>query len=369
MPAAIPLAAAAVGGLATYAAGNAASRSTDRASDRATAFQREALNTQTALSAPYRAFGESGVSRLARLLGLSDPTTSAARSNLVPLAGLSTTGQHSKQTNTKGPLGINTFGTTPLISGTSPSTREGPDGSTSLFYDRTTGRIVDGMGNQISDANGEGVIQGVLSGFNNPVRRDAQGNLYAQGSKGEGRLNLNLSRLTPEEIAAQQPQATTSGGTSQILDELRQMPGYQFRLAEGTRAARNAASTMGMTLSGNTLRGITEFGTGLADNYYQNEVNNLMGVVGLGQAAAAGQAANVGATGVNLGNIASQQGANQAGIATNTIAGITGALSNAANNYYTAQTLQGLMQPGGSFAPAANTSSPGGGWDPSLGVS
>lgn len=360
MPLAVMAAGAVVGAAATAYAGNQAADATDKASERATEFQRQALRTQTALSAPYRAFGESGVSKLSRLLGLTDPTSAASRTNLVPLPGISTTGVHSKQTNGGGIGGmlsnpINTL-KGPVLGLGSNATVTGGGTAGGLFFDRTTGRIVDGEGNQISDAGAEGVIPGLIHGYNNTVRRDAQGNLYSVGSSGENRINLNLSKLTPEELAAQQPQ-NNGAGTNQILDELRSMPGYQFKLREGTRAAKNAASVSGLTLSGNTLRGIEEFGTGLADSTYQSEVNNLMGVTGLGQAAAAGQAANIGQAGGNLGNLAINQGNTQAGIATNTIAGITGALSNAANQYYTMQTLQGLMQPGGGTSLAASSGS------------
>jgi hypothetical protein len=366
MPLAIMAGTAVAGAGATAYAGNQSANATDKASERATGFQRDALAQQTALSAPYRAFGESGVSKLSRLLGLTDPTSPAARSNLVPLPGITLTGVHSPKTerSTLGsildPAGLNLPG--PLAEKTSGGGSGGITGG--LFFDRTTGRIVDRNGSVVLDAGAEGIIPGAVHGYNNQVRRDAQGNLFSVGSKGENPLNINLTKLTPEELAAQGPQ-TGAAGTNQILDELRNMPGYQFKLREGTRAAKNAASASGLTLSGNTLRGIEEFGTGLADSTYQSEVNNLMGVTGLGQAAAAGQAANIGQANSNLGNLAINQGNTQAGIATNTIAGITGALSNAANQYYSMQTLQGLMQPGGSSL-AASPAATGSGLSPAV---
>ncbi len=138
--------------------------------------------------------------------------------------------------------------------------------------------------------------------------------------------------------------AATAPGAADPTATLRNMPGYQFAREQGLTAATNRASAMGLGLSGNTLEALTSYGTGLADQTYQQEVNNLENAVGVGQAAAAGQAANIGNAASNIGNTLVNQGNTLAGIDVNRAAGITKSIGNATNNY---QTLSGLQDPGG----------------------
>lgn len=67
----------------------------------------------------------------------------------------------------------------------------------------------------------------------------------------------------------------------QIL-ELRETPGYQFRVDEGMKASNRLASAMGNLYSGNQLRALTELGQGLADQTYNDRVSHLMSVAGFG---------------------------------------------------------------------------------------
>lgn len=152
--------------------------------------------------------------------------------------------------------------------------------------------------------------------------------------------------------------ATTNANT---LATLQATPGYQFAKQQGIDATKNAAAASGMLLSGNTLEGLDKFSTGLADSTYQQTVGNLENVVGLGQAAAAGQAANIGNAASNISGALIGQGNTLAGIDANTIAGITKSIGNGVNNYTTMQTLAGLNNPGGSpsiATPSYNYGSP-----------
>ena len=135
-------------------------------------------------------------------------------------------------------------------------------------------------------------------------------------------------------------------------ETLRNLPGYQFAQQEGQRGTLQAAGAMGMGLSGNTLAALERYNVGLADQTYQDELRNLLAPVGIGQAAAAGQAANIGGAAANIGNIQQQQGQNLANIGINRAAGITNAIGQGVNQYVTQQTLRNLgsMAPGtGSF--------------------
>lgn len=100
-------------------------------------------------------------------------------------------------------------------------------------------------------------------------------------------------------------------------------PGYGFRLQEGIKALDRSAAARGGLLGGNQLRGLTEYGQGLASQEYGNAYNRfigeqatrrnaLAGLVGQGQTTAntintAGQ--NYAA---NAGNLAMNQATNQA---------------------------------------------------------
>ena len=133
----------------------------------------------------------------------------------------------------------------------------------------------------------------------------------------------------------------------QITQQLTQMPGYQFQLSQGLDATKRQAAAMGLGLSGNTLQALDKYSQGLASTSYQNQLENLLNPIKIGQAGAANQAAAASQTGANLGNIYGAQGQNQANIATGMVGGITNAIGGAANNYVTLNTLQGLTGAGG----------------------
>jgi hypothetical protein len=151
----------------------------------------------------------------------------------------------------------------------------------------------------------------------------------------------------------------SAGAAGDPLATLRNMPGYQFQQQQGTQNTVNQASAMGLGLSGNTLEGLSKFNQGLADTSYQSEVNNLMNVTGMGQAAAAGQAQNVGNAANNLSTIATNQGNTLAGIDVNTAAGISKAVGGGVNNYIESNTLANL---GGGQYGSGGTMPAGGGY-------
>jgi hypothetical protein len=132
---------------------------------------------------------------------------------------------------------------------------------------------------------------------------------------------------------------------------LQNMPGYQFAQQQGQNQTLAAAGAMGMGLSGNTLAGLSRYNQGLADQTYQSELQNLLAPVQIGQAAAAGQAANIGQGAQNMGNIYQNQGNNLANIAIGEMGGITGSIGNAMNTYTTLNTLKGLQGAGGGATP------------------
>lgn len=135
-------------------------------------------------------------------------------------------------------------------------------------------------------------------------------------------------------------------------------PGYQFRLSEGMKALERSAAARGLLQSGGTLKGIQQYGQNLASEEYQNafsryltereaRMNPYSYLTGIGQAAAAGQAANIGTTGAALADIASQRGNIQGAQAMGTAGAIGNALSSigtAAGSYYANQPYMNYLQ-------------------------
>jgi hypothetical protein len=144
-------------------------------------------------------------------------------------------------------------------------------------------------------------------------------------------------------------QLTTPGANQEAT--LASLPGYQFAKTEGLTATENAATSMGLGLSGNTLRGLDTFASGLADQTWGQEVNAVQGVANMGEAAAAGQANNIGNAANNISSLTQGAGVNIANIDINTIAGISKALGGAANTAITSQTLASLLQQGSGGGP------------------
>lgn len=135
-------------------------------------------------------------------------------------------------------------------------------------------------------------------------------------------------------------------------------PGYNFRMSEGIKALERSASARGLLQSGGTLKGITQYGQNLASEEYANafgryltereaRMNPYSYLTGIGQAAAAGQAANVGTTGAALADIAMQRGniqaAGQMGAA-NALASGLGGLAEAGGSYFANQPYMNYLQ-------------------------
>lgn len=149
--------------------------------------------------------------------------------------------------------------------------------------------------------------------------------------------------LGTDNIQTYQKLLTGGGkGAAGIESTLQSLPGYSATLNTGVEAAKRASAASGLNLSGNQLAGVEGYGAQLADSTYQQQLNDLLQPINLGQAAAAGQAANVGTSASNISNALINQGNNTANIDANTIAGITKAGSNATNQLITYNTLQGL---------------------------
>lgn len=175
------------------------------------------------------------------------------------------------------------------------------------------------------------------------------------------------SRATREQIAVSEPWRTKGeialnqlSTMSQPGGELMQDfnpatastmdPGYAFRFKEGMKALNANAAARGGLISGNALRSSIGFGQELGSQEYTNAFNRyqinrgnkmdpLKFLSGQGQAAAAGQAANIGAGATNTANLmtgaANANAAGQVGAAN----AYTNAIGQGVSMYQTNQLL------------------------------
>ena len=86
----------------------------------------------------------------------------------------------------------------------------------------------------------------------------------------------------PQSGAGQAPQ-----GAQGVPDysSFYQSPDYQFRLQEGLKALERSAAAKGNLQSGSTLKGITEYGQGMAGQAYGDYYNRLASLANVGQTA------------------------------------------------------------------------------------
>lgn len=139
--------------------------------------------------------------------------------------------------------------------------------------------------------------------------------------------------------------------TSQLFDEFRATPGYQFQMDQGTQAVARSASARGLLGSGAAVKATARFAGGLADQTYNNYVGQLQSLAGLGQSAtgatsAAGQnAAN------NISSAYTQAGNARASSYANTGSAINNTVGNLASIY--------AYQQGGGFGGGGSTNAYG----------
>lgn len=126
------------------------------------------------------------------------------------------------------------------------------------------------------------------------------------------------------------------------VGKFRESPGYQFRLGEGEKAIRRAASAGGRLFSGRTMKEMGRYASNLASQEYGTYLSQLGKLASIGQASA-GQLAQVSPA------YASNIGQAQIGEGTARASGYTGS----------AEAIRGTLADIGGFAGAARSSSYG----------
>lgn len=147
----------------------------------------------------------------------------------------------------------------------------------------------------------------------------------------------------PELVAASRYEPFT-------MEKFQADPGYAFRLKEGLRALESSAAARGGLLSGNQMRGVTQFGQELgsqeftnAFNRYQAEraarLNPLQSLTGMGQTTAQNLAGQAGQFGQAQAANAAAMGNIRASGYMNTANALTGALGQGVNYYQNQQMM------------------------------
>lgn len=147
----------------------------------------------------------------------------------------------------------------------------------------------------------------------------------------------------PELVAASRYEPFT-------MEKFQADPGYAFRLKEGLRALESSAAARGGLLSGNQMRGVTQFGQELgsqeftnAFNRYQAEraarLNPLQSLTGMGQTTAQNLAGQAGQFGQAQAANAAAMGNIRASGYINTANALTNALGQGVNYYQNQQMM------------------------------
>lgn len=174
---------------------------------------------------------------------------------------------------------------------------------------------------------GAGVLGAGASIYGASKAANAQEKAAAQAAQAQERA-LQFQRENYEKASGNlNPFITTGQGANNLLSSFyglngsdpalgenalaafRKSPDYQFALKEGVGALDNSAAAKGSLLSGNQLRAVTEYGSGLATQNLTNYLSRLGGLSTQGQQAStslgaigAGVGNSIGATSNNLGN-------------------------------------------------------------------
>lgn len=131
-----------------------------------------------------------------------------------------------------------------------------------------------------------------------------QGYLDPYMGAGKSALNDYLASMGMGDEGAQQG----------IIDKFTKMPGYQFTLDQGMKAANRGAAARGRTQSGATLKALTRFGQGLASQEFGKYQDRLGNLAGLGAQVAGQASGNAMSTGGNLAGIGQNLASNVGGL-------------------------------------------------------
>lgn len=151
-----------------------------------------------------------------------------------------------------------------------------PRPQTPILPDLTQGPL--GTGGQTAQT-------GTQAQQNPPANRPAANELFNYGMRG---MDTTYGGYAPNAVTpAAQPAANAIGAPSTIPMTqglgFTQTPGYQFRVQQGEQGVLNNLSALGMKNSGKALKALESFRQGIASDEYNNWLNRIAGVAGMGQ--------------------------------------------------------------------------------------
>jgi hypothetical protein len=186
---------------------------------------------------------------------------------------------------------------------------------------------------------GVGAIGSALSG-----NKASQGSAQAQQELAQQRQDLMPWVNTGGQALGQTANLLGLNGqpaADAAMTTFQQSPGYQWQLGQGLRAVDAGAAAQGMLRSGATLKAEETYGSGLANQTFQQYYNNLAGMSQLGEGAAAGGASTA-QTGASL---AQGAGNTQASIYGNLGQTLSGTVNGLFNNPNVQSWLTGGVSP------------------------
>lgn len=184
-------------------------------------------------------------------------------------------------------------------------------------------------------------------------REDAD-RFYGQG-KGDLNTGYDAALGTLQPYTSNGPAAANrlaalaglGGDGNSVADALRQDPGYQFRMSEGIGALDRSAASKGLLLSGAQLKGINDYGQGMASSELNNAFNRTAAVADAGRGAANNIATLQSGRGNALANLATGQASSNQNLTTNTTNAVTDINRTNTNNQIQAQTAIGQARASG----------------------
>jgi hypothetical protein len=329
------------------------------AANQTLAMQQEIYNDQRALQQPYYQaglqglYGQSGVMDLLGKGGGGQPMGQSAPQGVPQL-------QTGQPNYASGNYGVSPMGQQAPQSGNNWSAylQANPDVAKWAGTAATQPHFTKGAG-RAADYNGDGSLS---------PEEMAQYH-YQQSGKGEGRqvpqyqnaLAQPATQSTGQVGNAQQvnvngaPTDPTQGPMTQAL---RQTPGYLFLQDESKRQIENSFASRGELLSGGAMNALNDRTLGIADQTYQQSVNNNFNLANLGMGAAAQiqgagsqYGANAGNALANIGNATANGAMGQANAWNAGAQGVGNALMGGVGMYGGMSGWGG----GGGATPAAST--------------
>ena len=171
---------------------------------------------------------------------------------------------------------------------------------------------------------------------------------------------------------APQPASTPVAGSQQMTapdySDFYSSPDYAFTRSEGMRGVEQSAAARGGAFSGNALRGLSDYTSGLASQQYGNYANRLASLAGVGQSANGSLASTGAQASGNIGTALMAGGDARASGIMGSANSMTGAINSGLNNMmlYRGGFFGNTGGMGNAFGNSANSlsgfSSAGGGY-------